>query len=75
MILDKLIYAETTAQKEDNRLLAIKSVREILKQIDFSAEVLPEEEPERMVKLLFSLKGEPLSGDEINLVYEMARIE
>lgn len=64
--------AEHKDEKHPARLLALQTITELLSQIDFSAEVVPANNPERLIKLLVSLKGEQLNTSEMNLVYEIA---
>lgn len=75
MILEKLLLAENTAKhaiKENVRkLAAIRSVRKLLKKIDFSTEVVPLEDRDKLNKLLKSLKGSILDKDELDLVEEL----
>lgn len=67
MFLEKEVAVKQNINKE-----AEKTIMALLNQIDYSAEVVPFENPERMIKLLGSLKGEQLNNNEITLVYEMA---
>lgn len=71
MINTKLILIENT-DVDNKKLAAIKSIRGIISQIDFTSEVVPIDEPERLIKLLTSLKGEQLTGQEIDIVYDVS---
>ncbi len=53
---------------EQKKLDAIKSVSGLLSQIDFNAEVVPYENPEKLTQLLISLKGNELSLEEKNII-------
>ena len=76
MINTKLLlleYAAKNNHEEDNAsLAAIKSIRKMISQIDFSSEVVPIDNPESLIKLVVSLKGEQLSALEINVLYDIA---
>ena len=72
MITDKLNFIElnvkSTIYKEQNKLAAVKTIQELLSQIDFEAEVVPMKNVERLTKLLYSLKGRALNEEEIELL-------
>ncbi len=77
MILDKLLLAENTI-KENMKLniqvlAAIRSIRKLLRQIDFTSEVVPVEDKEKLNKLLVSLKGNMLNNYETVLVEEITK--
>jgi len=76
MINTKLLLLEYAArnnhEEEHASLAAIKSIRKMISQIDFSSEVVPIDNPERLIKLMASLKGEQLTGLEINILYDIA---
>jgi len=44
----------------------------LFNQIDFSAELVPTKDPEKMITLLTSLKGEDLTEQEVKLVHQIA---
>lgn len=75
IILDKLFIIELDArfrmEKVSQRLLAIQKLQKLLKQLDFLVEEVPLEDPNRLTRLLVSLKGEPLTEDEKRLVEEL----
>ena len=75
MILEILAKARNDTQyrleHENERLNAIKSISEMLSEIDFNAEVVPEEDEDRLSRLLVSLKGKPLAQNEIDLISEI----
>jgi hypothetical protein len=50
---------------------AAKSIKELLSQIDFSAESVPENNVDMFIRLLTSLKGQPLNEAENELVKEI----
>jgi hypothetical protein len=50
---------------------AAKSIKELLTQIDFSAESVPENNVDMFIRLLTSLKGQPLNEAENELVKEI----
>ncbi len=76
MINTKLLLLEYVAHNENGqghaKLEAIKSIKGIISQIDFTAEVVPIDDPERLIKLLVSLKGEQLTGNEIDIIYDIS---
>ena len=73
-ILEKAVdETQYRLEKEKERLNAIKSIREILSEIDFTAEVVPVEDENRLIRLLISLKGKPLAQNEIELINEIVK--
>ena len=72
MITEKLNFIELDVKskiyREQNKLAAIKTIQELLSQIDFEAEVVPTKDIERLTKLLYSLKGRALNEEEIELL-------
>lgn len=56
---------------EEGKLKAANSIKELLDQIDYKAEVVPESNIEMFTRLLTSLKGESLSKEEIELIGEI----
>ena len=75
MIIEKLLLAELSAQqnmkREKHRLKAVRSLIDLLSQIDFTAEVVPIKGTKKLNDLLVSLKGKPLSNWETDLVSEI----
>ena len=75
MIKVNLLLAEymmrNDKESEKGKLKAIRSIIELLSQIDYKAEVVPENSKERFTRLLISLKGNPLNKDESDLVDEI----
>ncbi len=75
MILEKLSTMEMQAQEQSEqvqkRVQAIKSLQQLLQQIDFSVEEVPVDSSDRFLKLLQSLKNDQLSKDEEDLVDEI----
>jgi hypothetical protein len=76
MIKVNLVLAEYMAKGVENvnpeKLEAARFIKELLSQIDFAAEVVPENNAERFGRLLTSLKGGPLNKYESALVEEIA---
>ncbi len=72
MILDKLTSIELEVKsniyKEQNKLVAIKTLQDLLDQIDFNAEIIPMENIEKLSRLLNSLKGRALNEEERELL-------
>jgi len=56
---------------DEGKIAAAHSIKELLSQIDFKAEVVPEDNFEMFVRLLTSLKGFPLNMKEKELVEEI----
>ncbi len=75
MILEKLSNIEKETEKGIDkaylRMASIRSLKELLNQVDFSTEFIPMEDPEKLKELLVSLKGKKLSKNERLLVGEM----
>ena len=76
MIIEKLTseasMIEENIRKDYNRLNAIDSLLLLFNQIDFSAELVPTKDPDKMITLLTSLKGEGLTEQEVKLVHQIA---
>lgn len=72
MILDKLTSIElevkTNIYNEQNKLVAIKTIQDLLHQIDFNAEIVPMKNIEKLSRLLNSLKGRTLNEEERELL-------
>ena len=72
MILDKLTSIElevkTNIYNEQNKLVAIKTIQDLLHQIDFNAEIVPMKNIEKLSRLLNSLKGRTLKEEERELL-------
>ena len=64
MILEKLSNIEKETEKRIDkaylRMASIRSLKELLNQVDFSTEFIPMENPEKLKELLVSLKGKKL---------------
>lgn len=58
---------------EQQKLTAVKTVKELLNQIDHDAEVVPLEDEEKLSTLLVSLKGQELSDGECRLVERLIK--
>ena len=77
MILNKLSKLEleaikTIAEKE-KKIQTIHDIKDLLDQIDFSAEVIPTENSKKIEELLISLKGKQLSELEKQLVLDIQK--
>ncbi len=59
--------------KEQKRLIAVKTVKELLDQVDFSVEVVPLEDIEKLSRLLVSLKGKELNEEEKRLIEKIIK--
>jgi hypothetical protein len=58
---------------EQKNLIAVKSLKELLDQIDHEVEVVPLKDKEKLSGLLVSLKGRALSDDEFRMVERIAK--
>jgi len=78
MILEKLLKLELEAkfniENEYQRIETINGFRELLSQIDFSSEIMPIEDRERLTNIMTDLKGKQLTRSEDKLVDEIIRI-
>ena len=54
--------------REQKSLIAIKTVKELINQIDHEVEEVPLQDKNRLSRLLVSLKGRELNEDEIRLI-------
>ena len=72
MILDKLSIIELEVKFDiyqgQNKLKAIRGITELLKQIDFAAEIVPTDDIDKLSKLLYSLKGRALNENECDII-------
>ena len=75
MIFDKLKQIESEAKNnidhQYQRIEAVRKFKELLNEIDFSSEVIPVEDAERLARVLTSLKGKQLSRHEKDLIEEL----
>ena len=65
------LEAKMQNEQVQKRVQAIKSLQQILNQIDFTVEEVPIDDSDRFLKLLRSLKNDQLSEDEESLVDEI----
>lgn len=70
LILSKYL-TEKENSEEEGKFKAANSIRELLSQIDYKAEVVPENSLDMFTRLLLSLKGEPLDKNENELIEEI----
>lgn len=75
MILEKLLKIELKTkyniQSNYRKIKTINAFKELLQEIDFSSEIIPMEDSERLAQVLTSLKGMQLNGCETKLVAEI----
>ena len=75
MIIEKLSKIEAAAKyrinSEYRKLDTVRIFKELLNQIDFSAEIVPFEDSKKLTKVLTSLKGKQLSKCESKLIEEI----
>jgi len=79
MIQTKLLLLEYTAVNDTTaqnhlKLDAIRSIRNLLLQLDLNAEVVPVNNAKKFQNLLSSLKGENLSAEENKLIEKLVTI-
>ena len=78
MIQTKLLLIEYSIINESKnnqwKLKTVRLIRDLLAQIDFSAEVVPVENVNKLTGLLTSLKGSDLNHEEKLLVKELVTI-
>lgn len=74
LMIQKLMSAEYVLQYNLNRaqikLLAFRSIKKLLSELDLNAEEVPDD-LDKFRQLLESLKGEPLTGLEHELINEL----
>ena len=75
MIIEKLskieLLSEHNINNEYRKIAAIRFVKELLNQVDFTSELIPMENYEKLTELLVSLKGKELSKCETRIVVEV----
>ena len=75
MIKEILIAIEEEARdrlnREQRNLIAVKTVTELLNQIDHEVEEVPLQDRDRLSRLLVSLKGCPLNEEESHLIEQI----
>ena len=75
-MIQKFMSAEYILQRNLNqaqiKLLTFRSIKKLLGEIDFNAEEVPNDIV-KFRQLMISLKGEPLSGLELELIDELIR--
>jgi hypothetical protein len=75
MIQSYFKLLEYTARKRnglpEKKVRAANSLRALFSEIDFSAETIPENNPEKMTALLTFIKGKKLAPDEQELLGEL----
>ena len=78
MIQTKLLLIEYAAingpEKNHWKLAAIRGVKNLLTQIDFTAESIPLESAKKLKELLISLKGDLLTKEELKIADELLMI-
>jgi len=70
LLIEYAAYNDPIAQ-DHKKMQAIRGIKELLMKIDFNAEVIPLEDPNKLNILLVSLKGEALTTDESKLINEL----
>ena len=75
MILGKLKEIEKDAtskiRQEENRLKTAENFRMMLNEIDFTYELVRTNDPEKLIRLMSSLKKGPLNGSEKKIINEI----
>ncbi len=79
MVKTNLILSEYLAMENvklaEGKLKAVCSVKALLSEIDFNAEVIPENNLAKFTYLLTSIKGKPLTRDEIKVAMEIVNFK
>lgn len=75
MLYERLKQVEISSKdrikEEQNKLKVVQSILKLLEEIDFSAEMIPEGDMGRIVRLLVYLKGKGLTEQETRIVNEI----
>ena len=75
MIIEKLSKIELASKYKINseyrKLETVRNFRELLHEIDFSSEIVPVEDIEKLTDLLTLLKGNELNKCEVSLIKEL----
>jgi len=75
MLLYKLqlkeLQTKASIVKKQNKLSSITVLKTLLHQIDFNAEIIPENQYEHLVKLLSDLKRSELNKSELKLLKQL----
>jgi hypothetical protein len=78
MILYKLKEMECEIEQSKSQniglIKAISSLKKLLLQINFKAEVIPEENPKKLKQILIGLKGQSLNKEEENLLKQLYKL-
>lgn len=78
MIKEILIAIEEEARdrvdREQKSLVAVKTVMELMNQIDHEVEEVPLQDKDRLARLLISLKGSDLNEEENRLIERIITI-
>ena len=79
MILQTLnsikISSEKNIENESKKIETANSIEKLLNQIDFTTEIVPTENLERLRKLFTSLKNEELNSEEIELLSKISKLD
>ena len=69
IVIDKLTELENISLQiikgEKQQLKAVRKIRELFAQVDFSAEEIPLSSKQKLIDILHYMKGEPLTVNEI----------
>jgi len=75
MLLEKLhkieIEIKYTLFKEQKKMNAVKSIKELLNEIDYRVEEVPAKSKENLMNLLKVLKGKELTEEEVLLIEKL----
>jgi hypothetical protein len=78
MIYEKIFITEQKIKSDlklvIRRLIALNSIKKTLSQIDFSAETVSVNDPEKLQTLITDLKGEDLSDYEKSVLNEILEL-
>ena len=68
LLADIELEVKRTIYEEQKSLVAVKTVIELIGQIDHEVEEVPLADKDRLSRLLVSLKGTELNADEVRLI-------
>lgn len=78
MVRSKILFLEQELNRKPIRnkelLEAVNNLKVLLKQIDFTAEVVPVENRKRVLSLFTSLKDEPLTKKEHLVITRLLKV-
>jgi hypothetical protein len=71
IITDMKNKANENLENESIKLETLASIENLLNEIDFSSEVVPTNNIDKLINLFTNLKGDPLNNIELEIVNEI----